>query len=115
MAASTRDLLLNSVTGTVGDLDGTPPGDNYADSVEVMIVYPDGAGSTTSLIGYPDPGGYFSFDSLPIGNHRLLLSPHHQRNDHIAIGRHRVIGLQNTPRVFDHAAVTYERGHRLSP
>ena len=73
VAATASDLLLNSASGTVTDNDGTPPGNDYRDSVEVLLSYPDGAGSTTSLIGYPDAGGYFYFDSLPIGNHRLSI------------------------------------------
>jgi general secretion pathway protein G len=72
VAATVSDLLLNSASGTVTDSDGTPPGNNYRDSVEVLLSYPDGAGSTTSLIGYPDAGGYFNFDLaiiyLPTGD-----------------------------------------------
>ena len=73
VATGSAELLLNSFSGTVTDKDGTPPGENYRDSIEVILTYPNGAGSMTSLTGYPDAGGYFSFDSLPIGNHRLAV------------------------------------------
>ncbi len=73
VAATSPDLLLNSVSGTITDNDGTPPGSDYRDSVEVLLAYPNGSGSMTSVISFPDAGGYFSFDSLPIGNHRLSL------------------------------------------
>jgi len=73
VANSTAELLYNSVSGTVTDRDGTPPGDNYKDSIEVQLTYPNGTGSTTTVISYPDPGGYFSFDTLPIGNHGLTI------------------------------------------
>jgi prepilin-type N-terminal cleavage/methylation domain-containing protein len=73
VAASTSDLLLNSASGTVTDRDGTPPGDTYRDSVEVVLSYPNGSGTATSLIGYPDAGGYFSFDSIPIGVHTVSI------------------------------------------
>ena len=73
VAATSADLLLNSVSGTITDNDGTPPGSAYRDSVEVLFAYPNGAGSMTNVISYPDAGGYFSFDSLPIGNHRISL------------------------------------------
>ncbi|MEW5795252.1 MAG: prepilin-type N-terminal cleavage/methylation domain-containing protein [Candidatus Zixiibacteriota bacterium] len=73
VANSTAELLLNSVSGTVTDLSGTPPGSVYCDSVEVQLFYPDGAGAVTGVTGYPDAGGYFAFDSLPIGNHRIAI------------------------------------------
>jgi general secretion pathway protein G len=73
IAATATDLLVNSASGTVVDNDGTPPGNDYRDSVELLLTYPDGSGSTTALTGYPDAGGYFTFDSIPVGNHRLSI------------------------------------------
>lgn len=64
-------LLNNKVTGNVYDLDGTPPGYTYNDSITVRLTIPDGTGSmVTKSIG-TDIGGYFSFDSIPIGNFNL--------------------------------------------
>jgi len=78
--APTADALLrNRVSGSVVDLDGTPPGAVYADSVRVLLTIPNGAGSTVIRNRYPDAGGYFQFDSIPIGNHtmRLVYEPTH--------------------------------------
>ncbi|HWR82579.1 MAG TPA: hypothetical protein VN285_04700 [Candidatus Deferrimicrobium sp.] len=77
LANSVDDLLLNSVGGTVLDLDGTPPGPVYNDSLSVRLTMPDGAGSMMTRTRTPDAGGNFSFDSIPIGNHdiRILYMP----------------------------------------
>ena len=73
LTESTDDLLYNSVSGNVFDLDGTPPGAIYADSVRVRLSYPDGSGGTTYEDRTPDGGGFFAFDSIPIGNHDLTV------------------------------------------
>ena len=73
IAGSTDELLRNRTTGTVTDADGTPPGAVYRDSVTVQLQYPNGAGSTTTKSVHPDAGGYFTLDSLPIGNHGLTI------------------------------------------
>ena len=70
---STSDLLLNQVSGTVLDLDGSPPGNIYKDSLLIRLFIPDGAGSITTKTTSTDMGGYFSFDSIPIGNHDLQI------------------------------------------
>ncbi len=70
---STRDLLLNKVGGTVLDSDGSPPGSTYKDSLVIRLFIPDGAGSITTKTTNTDIGGYFSFDSIPIGNHDLQI------------------------------------------
>ena len=68
---NTDDLLQNQVSGTVLDLDGTPPGNNYSDSIRILLTVPDGSGSYTTLSTTVDKGGYFSFENIPIGNHDL--------------------------------------------
>ncbi|MCB2230681.1 type II secretion system GspH family protein [bacterium] len=70
---STTHLLYNSVAGNVFDLDGTPPGPGYGDSVLVRLTFPDGIGGYTYDNISPDDGGFFEFDSIPVGNHDLLL------------------------------------------
>lgn len=70
VADSNDDLLRNEVSGVVLDLDGTPPGSDK-DSIRVFIVYPNGAGSWQTKTSGVDAGGYFSFDSIPIGNHDI--------------------------------------------
>lgn len=70
---STSDFLLNKVTGNVYDADGTPPGNTYSDSISILLTYPNGAGSFLTKGITPDLGGYFAFDSIPIGNHDLNL------------------------------------------
>jgi prepilin-type N-terminal cleavage/methylation domain-containing protein len=71
LAASTDHLLLNSIAGNLFDLDGTPPGNAYKDSVVVRLTIPDGIGGITTKFGTVDIGGYFNFDSIPIGNHGM--------------------------------------------
>lgn len=66
-------LLYNSFTGVVTDLSGTPPGTVYKDSITLRLTIPNGSGSTTTKTTKPDLGGYFSLDSIPIGNHSLQI------------------------------------------
>jgi prepilin-type N-terminal cleavage/methylation domain-containing protein len=71
LASSTSDLLLNRITGTVLDLTGAPPSASYKDSVLLILSVPNGSGGISSKQKNPDAGGFFSFDSIPIGNHDL--------------------------------------------
>jgi hypothetical protein len=73
IAGSTTELLRNSISGTVVDVDGTPPGLVYKDSLAVLLVYPDGTGGLRTRATAVDAGGFFSFDSIPIGNHNLTI------------------------------------------
>ena len=71
LAGSADHLLRNRISGNVYDLDGTPPGTLYHDSVGVRLTVPDGTGGLISRITDVSPGGFFSLDSIPIGNHQL--------------------------------------------
>jgi len=73
IAPSTTQLLRNKVTGNLFDRDGTPPGDIYKDSLTASLTVPDGSGGTSTKTAAIDAGGYFSFDSIPIGRHSLSL------------------------------------------
>jgi hypothetical protein len=73
IAGSTSELLQNNITGTVCDIDGTPPGLTYKDSLTVTLVYPNGAGGLRTRTTAVDAAGYFSFDSIPIGNQNLTI------------------------------------------
>lgn len=70
IANSSDELLLNRASFTFTDLDFTPPGVNYMDSVRFVLYYPRN-GSMTSRTDYPSADGFISFDSVPIGNHTL--------------------------------------------
>jgi type II secretory pathway pseudopilin PulG len=70
---SVNDLLQNQVSGVVYDLDGRPPGSTYQDSISVRLTIPDGAGGMITSTAGVDAGGYFSFDSIPIGNHDIRI------------------------------------------
>ncbi len=71
LAHTTADLLYNPVRLSVTDLDFSPPGPIYKDSVELIITYPDGAGFIISKSSFPDANGYAEMDSIPIGLHTL--------------------------------------------
>ena len=71
LAGSTDHLLRNLVSGNLFDRDGTPPGGVYKDSLAVLLSFPDGAGGIIARVSSVDNGGFFAFDSIPIGNHAL--------------------------------------------
>jgi len=71
LANSVEDILYNTATGNIFDLDGTPPGNVYDDSIAIFLTVPDGAGATAVKSSGVDAGGYFSFDSIPTGNHNI--------------------------------------------
>lgn len=73
LAATEDQILRNRITGSVVDVNGTPPGTIYQDSLLLLLSYPNGSGGSATATALPDAGGYFSFDSIPIGNHRLAL------------------------------------------
>lgn len=74
---SSADFVINQVTGNVFDINGLPPGIALADSVSIELTIPDGSGSTVLKTTSPSAGGYFAFDSIPIGNHdiRVVYKP----------------------------------------
>jgi prepilin-type N-terminal cleavage/methylation domain-containing protein len=73
LTGSTNFLLLNSVSGNLFDLDGTPPGNIFKDSITVQLTVPDGIGGITTRTSAVDAGGFFNFGSVPIGNHGLQM------------------------------------------
>lgn len=73
LANSPDELLINRVSGVLTDKNGLPPGPVFRDSVGISLVIPDGAGALTTRTLNPDAGGYFTFDSIPIGNHDIHL------------------------------------------
>ena len=79
VAGSSAQLLANNVSGNIYDLDGTPPGAIYDDSVVVMLTHPDGSGGYRFRNAPLDEGGFFQLDSVPIGNHclEIVYTPGH--------------------------------------
>lgn len=71
LTSSVDELLHNRVTGAVYDKDGIPPGNDYKDSLVIRLTFPNGSGGTTTKSSFPDIGGSFGFDSIPIGNHNM--------------------------------------------
>ncbi|RKX19878.1 MAG: hypothetical protein DRP51_06640 [Candidatus Zixiibacteriota bacterium] len=69
IAYSTEDIFANSVSAVITDIDDSPPGTTYADSVRFLVTVPDGAGSYTVKSGIPGSDGFCRIDSIPIGNH----------------------------------------------
>jgi prepilin-type N-terminal cleavage/methylation domain-containing protein len=77
IAAAADDYLLNTVNGTILDAANEPPGAVYADSIDIVITYPNGAGSMSSKTYQPTSSGDFTLDSIPVGAHllRLIYTP----------------------------------------
>lgn len=73
IANSTTDLLYNTVSAAITDVDNTPPGTIYKDSIKLVLTYPDGSGGTANVERYPTANGFTQFDSVPIGLHTLRL------------------------------------------
>lgn len=69
--ASSSALLSNNVTGVIVDADRHIPNSAYKDSVLIVLSYPDGSGGIADASGYPNRNGYFTFGSVPVGNHEL--------------------------------------------
>ncbi|MEO0073106.1 MAG: prepilin-type N-terminal cleavage/methylation domain-containing protein [candidate division WOR-3 bacterium] len=63
---SLPQLYANSVTGTITDGTGRPPGE-LNNTITIWLRLPGMPRFTT-----PDQSGYYYFDSVPIGNHRLV-------------------------------------------
>ncbi len=70
---STGDFLLNCFSGIVRDAANNPPGNDYADSVKLVIVIPSDSGRTAIKEYFPDSAGEFILDSLPVGTHPLKI------------------------------------------
>jgi prepilin-type N-terminal cleavage/methylation domain-containing protein len=82
------DLTINTVTVVVTDIDKTPPGTSYKDSVRCILTFPNGSGSTTSRTKYPNRSGLTQFDSIPIGQQDLkivYLPTHDTLNQKVAV------------------------------
>jgi len=71
LAPSIDELLFNSISGNIVDLDHTPPPRDFCDSFLVRTRIPDGAGDFAFRTAAVVSGGYFSMDSIPIGRHTL--------------------------------------------
>lgn len=71
IAPSTDDLLYNRVMLTIIDRALTPPGADFIDSLEVALTRPNGSGGYTQLVKPPAADGSVTFDSIPIGLHRI--------------------------------------------
>ena len=71
IANAVDDLLYNPVSVLVTDLDGSPPGGTFDDSVAVVLQYPNGAGGLTTRTISPRADGTVAFDSIPVGLHLL--------------------------------------------
>ncbi|UCG63056.1 MAG: hypothetical protein JSV52_07180 [Candidatus Zixiibacteriota bacterium] len=65
------DILYNTVSGLIRDVNDSVPGPVFDDSIDVEITIPDGAGSVTTKVYHPDSAGEFSLDSIPIGRHYI--------------------------------------------
>jgi len=72
IADASSDYLLNRVSGMILDAAHWPPGPVSADSINIVITYPDGSGSTAAKVYHPDSTGRFTLDSIPAGIHPII-------------------------------------------
>lgn len=73
VANSTVDLLYNLLTVVITDLDDSPPGTVYKDSLQILLTHPDGFGATVTKTRIPGSDGFASIDSVPTGTHTLRI------------------------------------------
>jgi prepilin-type N-terminal cleavage/methylation domain-containing protein len=73
IADAASDYLSNRVTGSLTDAAGAIPGVTYADSINVVVSFPNGAGGSGVKSYHPDAAGRFTLDSLPSGQHLLRI------------------------------------------
>lgn len=73
IAINENGILNNRLDGLARDRDGTPPGQLSGDLLTIKLTHPNGIGGTKVRFATIDNGGYFRFDSVPIGLHRLEL------------------------------------------
>jgi prepilin-type N-terminal cleavage/methylation domain-containing protein len=70
-AGSVNELTSNTIKGIIRDKGGLPPGDAFSD-VNIVIYFPNGAGSVTGSPTIPSRSGEFSFDNqIPVGIHLI--------------------------------------------
>ena len=74
IANATAELLNNDVTITVTDLDFSPPGATYHDSVSISLTYPNGVGGYTTVSQNPFEDGHLTFTGIPVGIHSLNIA-----------------------------------------
>ena len=71
LANNTNEILYNSASFNIVDLDFCPPGLIDKDSVQFNLIYPNGLGSYQTDSKFPSAGGFVKFDSIPIGQQTL--------------------------------------------
>lgn len=71
IAPSLEVLLSNLVSTVITDIDHTPPGIDYLDSLHVGLIHPDGFGSMIHRWTTVGSGGRVEFEAVPIGCHLL--------------------------------------------
>ncbi|UCE24632.1 MAG: hypothetical protein JSU74_00855, partial [Candidatus Zixiibacteriota bacterium] len=72
-AESAADLLSNEIAGIIRDInDSLATADDTAD-LDVVVIYPDGAGGTDTTSCALSDTGWFSVGSVPIGRHPLMV------------------------------------------
>lgn len=96
MATNARAVLYNRLDGLARDRDGTPPGNVFKDSILVQLTHPNGLGGNIVKTAAVDIGGYFRFDSIPIGHQTLEVI---YQPDDDSITRYVAIGPNSSPYV----------------
>jgi len=72
-ADNSSDLLSNQVPGLIRDVNDSIPNDDDTLNVDIVIIYPDGAGGLDTATQHPENDGSFLTSAVPIGRHPLLV------------------------------------------
>ena len=73
IADAAADLLYNRIVLYIADVDHSPPGASFCDSVRLELVCPDGVGGTRVKTAFPGINGLARLDSIPVGIHTLRM------------------------------------------
>ncbi len=73
IADATDDYLINTFNGEIKDRSDKSPGSAFADSVDIIVTFPNGVGGYNTRSCHPDTTGGFALDSLPVGQHPLYI------------------------------------------
>jgi prepilin-type N-terminal cleavage/methylation domain-containing protein len=117
IADSITDLFDNQINGVITDIDGAPPVE-YANRINIKLTFPRNGQLVDSTIN-PREDGYYQFNPVPIGYHRIIVSKEYGSQDSIVrwisvLPRSNIVadfrfasGFRNNLKYVEKSAVVY--------